>query len=58
MLMNKYLRGCESCLNSEFSLCKNPVASVGEIGNDFLEEYMVDENDDRESRIYELRHFM
>ena len=28
--------------------------SVGEIGDDFLEECMVDEDDDRQSRIYEF----
>ena len=54
MLMNEYLCDCESCLNLEFSLCKKPVASVGEIGDDFLEECMVDEDDDRQSRIYEF----
>ena len=52
--MNQYLCDCESCLNLEFSLCKKPVASVGEIGDDFLEECMVDEDDDRQSRIYEF----
>ena len=35
-------------------LCKLPVASVGEVGDDFLEECMVDEDDDRQSRIYEF----
>ena len=54
MLMNEYLCDCESCLNLEFSLCKKPVASVGEIGDDFLEECMVDEDDGRQSRIYEF----
>ena len=52
IFMDEYLRDCESCLNLEFSSCKKPVASVGEIGNDFLEECMVDEDDDRQSRIY------
>ena len=54
ILMNEYLCDCESCLNLEFSSCKKPVASVGEIGDDFLEECMVDEDDDRQSRIYEF----
>ena len=54
IVMNKYLADCESCLNLEFSWCKNPVACVGEIGDDFLEESMVDEDDDRQSRIYEF----
>ena len=54
ILTNEYLCDCESCLNLEFSLCKKPVASVGEIGDDFLEECMVDEDDDRQSRIYEF----
>ena len=39
IVMNKYLGDCESCLNLEFSWCKNPVACVGEIGDDFLEVY-------------------
>ena len=33
---------------------KLPVPSVGEIGKDFLEECLVDEDDDRESRVDEL----
>ena len=37
--MNEYFCDCESCLNLEFSSCKKPVTSVGEIDNDFLEEY-------------------
>ena len=41
ILMNEYLCDCESCSNLEFSLCKKPVASVGEIGDDFLEECMI-----------------
>ena len=52
--MNKYLCDCESCLNLEFSSCKKSVAIVGEIGDDFLEECMVDEDDDWQSRIYEF----
>ena len=54
IFMNEYLCDCESCLILEFSLCKKPVASAGEISNDFLEEYMVDEDDDQQSRIYEF----
>ena len=54
ILMNEYLRDCESCLSLGFSSCKLPVASFGEIGDDFLEECMVDEDDDRQSRIYEF----
>ena len=54
ILMNEYLCDCESCLNLEFSSCKKPVPSVGEIDDDFLEECMVDEDDDRQSRIYEF----
>ena len=52
--MNEYFCDCESCLNLEFSSCKKPVTSVGEIDNDFLEEYIVDEDDERESCIYEF----
>ena len=55
ILMNKYLCDCESCLNLEFSSCKKPVVSVGEISDDFLEECMVDEDDDRQSCIYEFK---
>ena len=54
ILMNEYLCDCESCLNLEFSSCKKPAASLGETGNDFLEECMVDEDEDRQSRIYEF----
>ena len=54
ILINEYLCDCESCLNLEFSSCKKPVASVGEIGDDFLEECMVDKDEDRQSRIYEF----
>ena len=42
---------CESCLNLQFSLYKMLVASIGEIGNDILEECMIDEDDDQEFRI-------
>ena len=38
----------------ELSSCKKPVAGVGEISNDFLEECIVDEDDDWQSRIYEF----
>ena len=41
-------------MNLEFSSCKKPVVSVGEIGDDFLKECMVDEDDDQQSRIYEF----
>ena len=51
--MKEYLCDCEICLNLELSWWKKLVASVGEIGDDFLEECMVDEDDDRESRFYE-----
>ena len=54
MIANEYLCDCGSCLNLEFSLHKLPVPSVGEIGEDFLEECLVDEDDDRESRVDEL----
>ena len=54
ILLNEYLCDCESCLNLEFSSCKKPAASLGETGNDFLEECMVDEDEDRQSRIYEF----
>ena len=54
IVINEYLCDCESCLNLEFSSCKKPVASVGEIGDDFLEECMVDKDDDRQCRIYEF----
>ena len=54
ILMNECFCDCESCLNLEFSSCKKPVVNVGEIGDDFLEECMVDEDDDRQSRIYEF----
>ena len=46
ILRDEYLCDCKSCLNLEFSSCKKPVASVGEIDDDFLEEFMVDEDDD------------
>ena len=46
ILMKEYLCDYESCLNLEFTFCKKPFASVGEIGDDFLEECMVDEDDD------------
>ena len=36
ILMNEYLYDYESCLNLEFSSCKKPVASVVEIGDDYL----------------------
>ena len=52
--MNQYLCNCESCLNLEFSSCKKPVASASEIDENFLEECMVDEDGDRQSRIYEF----
>ena len=39
--MDEYLCDCDRCLNLEFSLCKKPVASVGEIRDNFLKEYMV-----------------
>ena len=52
--MNQYLCDCESCLNLEFSLCKKPVESVSEIDDGFLEECMVDEDGDWQSRIYEF----
>ena len=48
------LCGCESCLNLEFSSCKKPVASVGEIDDGFLEECMVDEDDDWQSLFMSL----
>ena len=35
-------------------MSKKPVASVCEIGDDFLEECMVGEDDDRQSRIYDF----
>ena len=54
ILMNKHLCGCESCLNLEFSSCKKPVASVGEIDDGFLEECMVDEDDDWQSLFMSL----
>ena len=54
IFMNEYLCDWDSCLNLEFSSCKKPVVSVGEIGDDFLKECMVDEDDDRQSRIYEF----
>ena len=41
-------------MNLEFSLCKKPVISVGEISDHFLEECMVDEDNDWQSRIYEF----
>ena len=53
ILINEYLCDCESCLNLKFSSCKKPVATVGEIDDDFVEECMVDK-DDRQCRIYEL----
>ena len=52
--MNEYLCDCESSLNLELSLCKKPVAGVGGISNDFLEECIVDEDDNWQSRIYEF----
>ena len=54
ILMNEYLCDCESYLNLELSSCKKPVAGVGEISDDFLEECIVDEDDDWQSRIYEF----
>ena len=51
--MNEYLHDCKNCSNLEFSLCKKPVTSAGEIGNNFLKDCMVDEEDNQESRIYE-----
>ena len=54
ILMNEYLCHCESCSNLEFSSCKKPVARVAEIGDDFLEECMLYEDNDWQSRIYEF----
>ena len=54
MLSNEYLCDCESCLNLEFSLYQLPVSSVGEMVEDFLEECLVDDDDDRESRVDEF----
>ena len=42
--MDKYLCDRESCLNLKFSLCKKPVPSVSEAGDDFLEECIVGED--------------
>ena len=33
--MDEYLWDCKTSLNLEFSSCKKPVASVGEIDDDF-----------------------
>ena len=52
--MNEYLCHCESSSNLEFSSCKKPVARVAEIGDDFLEECMLYEDNDWQSRIYEF----
>ena len=49
--MNEYLCDCESCLNLELSSWKKPVASVSEIGDYIMEECMVNEDDDQESRV-------
>ena len=51
--MNEYLCDCKNCSNLEFSLRKKPVTSAGEIGDNFLKDCMVDEEDNQESRIYE-----
>ena len=54
MLMNENLCDCENCLNLEFSSRKKPVTSVGEIGDDFLEECVVDEDGNRNLKFMSL----
>ena len=54
ILMKKCLCDCENCLNLKFTSCRKLVGIVGEIGDDFLEECMVDEDGDWESRIYKF----
>ena len=52
--MKKCLCDCENCLNLKFTSSRKLVGIVGEIGDDFLEECMVDEDGDWETRIYKF----